>query len=132
MEAASSALDAACRLLDRQFGNHKWRQEWTIAEAADRVRREAFGYPSFEDAEAEAERRGPNWSARFDAKGAAIVTNDYTTNALIDAAPELLAALREALHAAKLATIHEHPDTADNLPWYAAGLAAIAKAEGRS
>jgi len=51
---------------------------------------------------------------------------------LMDAAPELLAALREALDAAKLAAIHEHPDTADNLPWYAAGLAAIAKAEGRS
>lgn len=47
---------------------------------------------------------------------------------LIAAAPDLLDALIESTDAARLAGIHQGPDTADDLPWYAAALAAIAKA----
>ena len=76
IKRASSALDAACRLLDKRFGSRRWREEWTIAETADQVRAEAFGFDSYEAAEAEANRRGHGWSARFDARGAAIVVAD--------------------------------------------------------
>lgn len=48
--------------------------------------------------------------------------------ALLAAAPELLEALSLALEAAKLAAIHDHPETGENLPWFQQGLDAIQKA----
>lgn len=47
---------------------------------------------------------------------------------LIVTAPDLLEALRESLEASRLAGIHQHPD-GSNLPWYANGIAVLAKAE---
>jgi hypothetical protein len=49
---------------------------------------------------------------------------------LIAAAPELLAACIEAEEAACIAAIHQHPDTAEILPWVKRIRAAIAKATG--
>ena len=80
LQEASSALDAACKLLDKRFGSRLWRNEWSIAETADKIRHEAFGYESFEAAEEEAAQRkatdGRDWSARFDATGAPVVALD--------------------------------------------------------
>lgn len=59
--------------------------------------------------------------------------NDDETEAnanLIAAAPELLQALRDSLESARLAAIHQKPDSAELCPWYARGLGVIAKAEG--
>ena len=80
LEEASSALEAACKLLDRKFGSGRWRAEWSMGDIADKIRREAFGYESFEAAEAEAAARRPvdgnAWGARFDAAGRPVVVLD--------------------------------------------------------
>ena len=74
IEQAADALRAACELLDKRFGFRQWRREWTIADTLQDVWNEAYGYPSFDDADHEARTRGGNWRAAFDERGAAIVT----------------------------------------------------------
>ena len=78
LSEASHALDAACGLLDRKFKTTKWRNDWMIGDTADKIRSDATGYTSFDDAEAEAEKRksvaGTPWMATFDETGTPIVT----------------------------------------------------------
>jgi len=83
LRQASEALTAACTLLDRQLGAG-WRREWAIADIATLVNREANGWPTFEDAEEEAERRNAAeglsrdnpeaWGVWVTAEGAPVVT----------------------------------------------------------
>ena len=76
IEEVADALRAACELLDKRFGSRAWRREWTMAETYEKVRNEAYGYPSFDDADHEARTRGGNWRAVFDERGAAMVIDD--------------------------------------------------------
>jgi hypothetical protein len=77
LQRASSALDQACKLLDKRFGSRKWRDEWTIGETADEIRLEAWGWPSPEEGQEEAEKRkaadGKDWGCWADATGSWLV-----------------------------------------------------------
>ena len=80
LEQATKALQLASQLLDEAYGK-PWRREWpVIQEALLACKLEANGWNSFEDAEAEAERRtketGVEWRPFFAPDGALIVLSE--------------------------------------------------------